>query len=54
MATKNMRSLARAKKMPSAIAMETFVGAAAAVGAFVPVVAVAASAGTLVGWRTAA
>ncbi len=36
------------------ITMEALVGAAAAVGALVPVFAVASSAGTLVGWRTAA
>jgi hypothetical protein len=37
-----------------AIAMKTFVGATAAIGAIVPVIAVAAAAGTLVGWRTPA
>ena len=37
-----------------AVAMETLVGAAAAVGAFVPVVAVAAAAGSFVSWRTPA
>jgi hypothetical protein len=36
-----------------AIAVETFVRAAAAVGALVPVFSVSASAGSLVGWRTA-
>ena len=37
-----------------AVAVESLVGAAAAVGALVPVVAVSSSAGALVGWRTAA
>lgn len=37
-----------------AVAMEALVGAAAAVGAFVPVVAVATAAGALVSWRASA
>ena len=37
-----------------AVAMEALVGAAAAVGALVPVVVVASAAGALVGWRTPA
>ena len=37
-----------------AVAMEALVGAAVAVGAFVPVVAVATAAGAFVSWRTPA
>ncbi len=37
-----------------AVAMEAFVGAAAAVGAIVPVVVVAPAAGAFVSWRTPA
>ena len=44
----------KSKEDAQSISMEALVGTAAAVGALVPVFAIASSAGTLVGGRTAA